>query len=568
MFFLFGVYGILLLGDKMVNKKANIKILRQAILIVFVLILITLDLLALINLTKDSDNYLYLSSTTSLVSLYDEDGSEVLKMPRGTQVLYKKNIGDQYKVVIAKKEYYVNKDNTSFTDDKVVLEKKLFVRTPVTLYLDKGLSYIKKGEEIVITGYDILKKDGVVNKYSVDYKGLKGQVYGKYLVPTKEAALLNYDANGTYKIHAKRTNTLGGGSAANLDFYPFEKKAIAGNDMPKKVYSLYLNANTISRVDEYIKFAKGTKINAFVVDIKDNSMPAYKSLVMKKYSPSNYNRAITSFEKYQAAIKKIKDAGFYVIGRITVFKDSLYINDHPEAAIVESATNKPFKHNGSYWPTAYNRGVWEFNVELAKEAVINMGFNEIQFDYVRFPDRTYSLEKKGVIEMKNTFKEDKASAIQSFAMYAFDELRSVDAYLSVDVFGESVHTYVTGYGQYWGAISNVVDVMSPMPYPDHFGAHEYNIEEIVWTVPYKLLTVWGRYAAARQKEIPTPAVVRTWVQAYDAIREPHIVYDATKVSEQINAVFDQGLTGGYITWNASSSMSRYEMLKDAFVKEY
>lgn len=97
-----------------------------------------------------------------------------------------------------------------------------------------------------------------------------------------------------------------------------------------------------------------------------------------------------------------------------------------------------------------------------------MGFNEIQFDYVRFPDRTYSYEKSGEISMQNTYGEEKAQAIQKFLMYASDEIHSVGAYISADVFGESAHNYVTGYGQYWPAISNVVDVISAMPYPDHF----------------------------------------------------------------------------------------------------
>ena len=89
--------------------------------------------------------------------------------------------------------------------------------------------------------------------------------------------------------------------------------------------------------------------------------------------------------------------------------------------------NKPFLHNGSYWPSAFNRLVWEYNVELAKEAVTEMGFNEIQFDYVRFPDRTYSYEKSGEISRQNTYGEEKAQAIQKCLMYASDEMHSVGA---------------------------------------------------------------------------------------------------------------------------------------------
>ena len=428
------------------------------------------------------------------------------------------------------------------------------------------MGLVKKGDSVKIIGFDTLE-NGFAPKYKIMYNGSEGFLYSKYLVRTKEEAMKNYDEDNRYQIHLKRANTQGGGDAGTLDFYPYEKAKYEENKMPEKVRSLYLNAGVIKDVDKYIEIAKNTNINAFVVDIKDNTAPAYKSKIMEKYSKTNFNHAINSFDDYKNVIQKLKENGFYVIGRITVFKDSYYVTDHPESAIADTDGN-PYKHNGSYWPSAYNRNVWEFNVELAKEAVIEMGFNEIQFDYVRFPDRTYALEKEGKMNLKNTYNETKAQAIQTFLMYACDQIHEVGAYVSADVFGESAHNYVTGYGQYWGAISNVVDVISAMPYPDHFGAYEYGINEIVWTVPYKLLYAWGNgYANVRQQEIPTPAVVRTWIQAYNTVREPYIVYDSTKIKEQINALEDAGLSGGFMTWNAASSLSKYREIAPAFEKE-
>ena len=212
--------------------------------------------------------------------------------------------------------------------------------------------------------------------------------------------------------------------------------------------------------------------------------------------------------------------------------------------------------------------MWEYNVALAVEAVKEFGFNEIQFDYVRFPDRTYSLEQNGTINLNNTYNESKAMAIQLFLMYACDEIHKVGAYVSADVFGESANSYVTGYGQYWPAISNVVDVISAMPYPDHFNAHDYGIKEYVWEVPYKLLKSWGASVVIRQEETTTPAVVRTWIQAYNTIKSPYVIYDADKISEQIEGLYENGLTGGYITWNSASSLSKYKEISSAFKKEY
>ena len=163
-------------------------------------------------------------------------------------------------------------------------------------------------------------------------------------------------------------------------------------------------------------------------------------------SPTNYKYGNNSMESYKEGIKKLKDAGFYTIGRITVFKDSWFVKDNPDVAILDKRTGKPF--DSGRWPSAFNRKVWEFNVSLAKEAVKEFGFNEIQFDYVRFPDRVVGQEKRGNLDFRNVYKEDKVQAIQAFLMYATDELHKLNVYVSADVFGESVNKYITAYGQY------------------------------------------------------------------------------------------------------------------------
>ena len=334
--------------------------------------------------------------------------------------------------------------------------------------------------------------------------------------------------------------------------------------MPEEVRSLYLNATVLSSIDQYIDLAKSSGINAFVVDIKDDTAPGYASNVMKELSPTNYEKALNSFEDYKQAIQKLKENGFYVIGRITTFKDSYYAKDHPEDTIL-STSGGSYKHDSSYWPSAYKRKVWEFTIKLAIEAVTEMGFNEIQFDYVRFPDRTMRLEENGVIDFQNEYNEEKAQAIQQFLMYATDEIHKYGAYVSADVFGESAHNYVTGYGQYWAAISNVVDVISPMPYPDHFSKNEYGFSEAVWTVPYKLLTYWGNnYVQKQQALTATPAIVRSWIQCYDTSKSPAVTYDTSKVKDEIKALRDVGFTGGYMTWHGGSSYKKYKEVSGAF----
>ena len=524
------------------------------------------------------DDKMYVASTELSVPLYDMSYNEVDKLTRGTEIIIKgdkivNNNLEYYKINYNKNEYYILVSNLVEKKEDVVQEKEMYVRTSLTLYEDidsikiKGL--IEKGEKLEILGYNNLNNDGSVDTYKVKYDNQEGYVYSKYLVNNKEDSLKNYDEEDSYQIHKKRGNSWGGGDAGSLDYYPYEKPKFEDNLMPNEVRSLYMNAGVVKNVDEYIKLAKESGINAIVVDIKDNTAPAYPANAMKEYSMTNYEKAINSYEDYKNAIQKIKDAGLYVIGRITVFKDSYYSKDHPEDTILDTATGKSYNHDGSYWPSAFNRNVWEFNVSLAIESVKEMGFNEIQFDYVRFPDRVKSLEDAGKIDYNNTYKETKAQAIQRFVMYACDEIHKYNAYVSIDVFGESAHTYVTPYGQYWPAISNVADVISGMPYPDHFSTYEYGFKEPVWTIPYDLLYLWGdEFVMARQSEIPTPAIVRTWIQAYDSIKSPYVTYDANMVSKEIQGLYDAGLTGGFITWNGSSSLSKYKSISSAFGKEY
>jgi len=249
-----------------------------------------------------------------------------------------------------------------------------------------------------------------------------------------------------------------------------------------------------------------------------------------------------------------------VIGRITTFNDTYFVADHPECAISDPE-GKPLRLHGTYWPSPYDRSVWEYKLALALEGVETLGMNEIQFDYVRFPDQVFSYEKEGRIDYNNTMNETKAQAIQRFLVFAADALHEAGAYISCDVFGEAAYDYVTAYGQYWPAMSNVVDAISGMPYPDHFGASG---SYLPWEHPYETMYEWGKKAALRQTETTSPAQVRTWIQCYNAIREPYTRYGAEQVADQIRALEDAGLMGGYMTWHSGSDLEKYKSQKAAY----
>ena len=553
--------------------------------IIFTLIAASFALISCSN--KDIIEERFLASATTDVTLYsiDENGivSEAQTMVRGRKV--KANYGKgvkiekqrYYPIEITRKQYFYAKEQSLVaTPKEVVQEKVVWVRTPASIITDRETSLIggqaQKGEQLAVLDFDSLRADGVVNRYKVRQGKLEGYIYGKYLVFSKEEAEKRYKAEQYDKVHKAIKNPFGGGAAIGCDFYPTERVNFPNNKMPEACYSLYLNISpsVIGNIEKYIDFAKQTKINTFVIDIKDNECPGYKAEAMAKYSPTNHRYAGKNKEAmYKNAVKRLHEEGFYVVGRITCFKDSHLVKDHPEVAITEKATGKPFKHNKAYWPSPYNRKVWQFNVELAKEAVRKFGFNEINFDYVRFPDRMTKIEN--IIDYHNLYNESKVQAIQRFVQYACDEIHAEGAYVSIDVFGEAANPgYTTAYGQYWPAISNICDAICGMPYPDHFSNGYYGIKK-PWNHPYEILKAWGERVQGRQAVTPTPAAVRTWVQAYPVMRHVDrngLRYDAEDVEKEIRGLYDAGLIGGYTTWHSGSNLEKYKAQKGAFCIDY
>ena len=562
-------------------RKRKVKRKPFIVLVLFLIVVIGGYILINNMLGKNKTEKRFLASDDKEITLKDKDEKEV-KKTRGTKVDYyvKQDKDNIAKVKIDGEELFLDKKYLVKEEKDTVQEKEMYVRTSYNLNKDLSsvdlLGLAKKGDKLEITGFDKLDEDGNVNMYKVKLGDEEGYFYGKYTAKTLDEANKNYDYEGAYETHTKQKNVYGGGDGATLDYYPVKKPVFSDNKMPDNCYTLYLNGTkgVMSMIDDYIKFAKETKINAFVVDIIDDVNIGYVSPYMEKECPTCNKHAQNSLDAYKEAVKKLKDNGFYVIGRITAFKNTYYVSDHKENAIVNSS-GTPILHQSSYWPSAYNRNVWKFDIELAKEAVSLIGFNEIQYDYVRFPDGLNAKEKAGTIKYNNTYNETKAQAIQRFLMYATNELHKLNVYVAADVFGESSYGsgYITSYGQYWPAITTVVDVISAMPYTDHFG-YNYGGHLEPWVYPYDTISTWAKTAAKGQKLSASPAIARTWVTAYNtpvAARGTVVSYNGAEVEAQIKALYDNGLTGGYMTWNAFSylnNLKKYQNQKSAYSKEY
>lgn len=459
---------------------------------------------------------------------------------------------------------YMMEDNLVSSPDDIVQEKEVFVRTPATVYTEeKGPaieSFAPKGSRLEVTGFDKIRPDGTINKYQVKYTdengdSVKGYVYGKYMADSQEKADAVYNENGIADEVADDNYgyDLYGGRASNLDFYPFERPEIKGNEFCEYARAMYVNCEAAVNYGPWVDIINETDCNAVVIDIKDGVL-AYESDVAKELSPTSYETAYVSKDDYRKGIEAYKETGAYLIGRIVVFNDPIYAKDHPENCI---------EYGGSTtWPSAYSRDVWEYNVRLAQEAIREFGFDEIQFDYVRFPENSFEMSKAGGTDFRNVYGEEKGQAVQNFCMYAADQIHDAGAWFSVDVFGESAYGYMTAYGQYWAGISNVVDAISAMPYTDHMGVSGG------WEDPYGIMNSWGTRAQKQQDILETPAVARTWITGYDTPHwDPTFVYGTAELKAQIAGLEDAGLDGGFIPWNAVSSIDKYTEYMDVWNEE-
>ena len=337
-----------------------------------------------------------------------------------------------------------------------------------------------------------------------------------------------------------------------VDYGPFKKTDGYENNPKIKVRGIYVTGHKAAgSIDSLIELAKRTDINAFIIDYKDdNENMLFFSQAAEKNSPkANNNVYIKNPEDF---MKKLKDNNIYLIARIVTFKSPRYSLTHPEKSIIYKSSGALFKtRDGISWSSPYDRDLWKYNVDIAKEAAA-YGFNEIQFDYVRFPD--IGSKKDKLVDFRNSKGENKTEAIQNFLKYAYGELSKQNVYLAADVFGWAATAINdVGIGQHWEALSAVVDYMCPMMYPSHYGQGVFGLN-VPDAHPYTTVDRSIRDAIKRDGNIETPGDLRPWIQDFTATWiKGYIRYGTKEVEDQIRALKDNGIDE-YILWNP---MNRY-----------
>ncbi len=340
-----------------------------------------------------------------------------------------------------------------------------------------------------------------------------------------------------------------------LDFSPQNKTYEYPGNPRVQARGIYLTKYSASndRLDKLIEMTKRTKINTFVIDVKDDKgHMLFPTKAAEKYSPDANKHA--TVKDIEALMKKLKENNIYTVARIVSFKDPTYTSHHPDRAIIYRDSGKPFTNSdGLIWASAYDKVLWEYNLEVSKEAA-EAGFNEIQFDYVRFPASDGGKLDKS-LDYRNTEGESKPQAIQDYLKYAREKLAPLNVYISADVYGlvGSVADDMS-LGQYWEAVSNVVDYICPMMYPSHYANGTYGLP-VPDAYPYETVFHSAKDSAARNKNIETPGTIRPWIQDFTAPWVPgHITYSDKQVKEQISALEENGI-GEYLLWNAGNRYS-------------
>lgn len=319
---------------------------------------------------------------------------------------------------------------------------------------------------------------------------------------------------------------------------------------PVKVKGIYVSGPVagIDRMDELIALVDETELNAMVIDVKnDEGRITYK---MQTDTVVEIEAGVRYISDIEELIQKCKEKNIYLIARIVAFKDPYLAEKCPDLA-VKTKGGQIFKDkSGLAWVNPYKKEVWEYLLEVAKEAA-RIGFDEIQFDYIRFSTDLKSDNLDFGPEAEN---KSKTEVISEFTKYACEELADSQVYVSADVYGTIIDNKVDQaiVGQDYVEMASYLDYICPMVYPSHYGNGVYGID-IPDAEPYKTVNAAMNAAAKELSVLPEEqrAINRVWIQSFTATWvNGHITYGPEQIREQIHGAFDAGYEE-WILWNAS-----------------
>ncbi|ADP31630.1 putative glycosyl hydrolase domain protein [Bacillus atrophaeus subsp. globigii] len=330
---------------------------------------------------------------------------------------------------------------------------------------------------------------------------------------------------------------------------------------PDAVRGIYVTGHSAggSRFDSLTDFVEKTELNTMVIDVKDDNGNL-------TYQPDKNSPYYDISKKYikdpKAMLKKMEEKHIYPIARIVVFKDTVLANKKPEWSFKEKDGSVWKNGRGESFVNPFMKEVWNYNVNLAKEAA-KMGFKEVQFDYVRFPEGfekrddelTYDHGEYGKSADDNVQK--RVHAVTDFVSYAKDKLKPYGVDVSADIFGYSATLpEAPGIGQNFSKISEHVDVISSMIYPSHwtsyFGIDKPDLE------PYKVIKEYAKVENSKLGKLKNPPSSRPWLQDFTASylgSGNYQHYGKQQIEDQIKALNEAGIDE-FLLWDAANHYTK------------
>ena len=337
-------------------------------------------------------------------------------------------------------------------------------------------------------------------------------------------------------------------------------------ETPEEVKTIYMTAcvaGTPSFRDNLVQLVEDTELNSIIIDIKDFSGTiSYDTDNPKLLGVNGTGCRAKDMKDF---VKTLHEKGIYVIGRITVFQDPYYTSIRPDLAVKKASNGAIWEdYKGISFIEVGARDYWEYIVELSKESYA-LGFDELNFDYVRFPsdgnmkDIYFPFSNKTIT---NNPTDGKAIALEEFFEYLSLELEGLGVTTSADLFGMvTTNTDDLNIGQVLERALPYFDYIAPMVYPSHYPAH-FNGWADPNMYPYELIyfvmSEGAERAEALRNATTTPQSVRDhvssdqlrpWLQDFDYGGN----YDVAEVRAQIKATYDAGLD----SWMLWASSNRY-----------
>ncbi len=313
---------------------------------------------------------------------------------------------------------------------------------------------------------------------------------------------------------------------------------------PKALYLSFYGFGDRSLRDSALHVIDATELNALVIDVKgDRGRIPYKSAV--PLSAQVGAQETITVKDIEGLLKSLREKGIYTIARIVVFKDNPLASAKRELAVKQADGTLWRDREGLAWTDPFNREVWDYNLAIAEEAA-RYGFDEIQFDYLRFPDAA------GLVFSLPSTQESRVRAIAEFLRTARQRLVRYNVFIGADLFG-----YVcwnlddTGIGQTLDAVKAYVDYLSPMLYPSGFQAGIPGCSDPV-AHPYEI--VYRSLTRAKERSGLAPVRFRPWLQAFPDYAFDRRAYGAKEIMQQIRAAEDFG-SNGWMLWNPRNEYS-------------